>query len=82
MDEIDRIPMTNRQREIYDYIADITTEQGYPTTVRDIANRFQFASPNGAACHLKALRKKGWITWEPGKARTVRVAQCPEQTAT
>jgi len=77
-----RLPMTDRQRQIFDYISDVTTQQGYPTTVRDIANRFQFASPNGAVCHLKALRKKGWITWEPGKARTVRVAQCQEQTAT
>ncbi len=77
-----RLPITDRQRQIFDYISDVTTQQGYPTTVRDIADRFKFASPNGAVCHLKALRKKGWITWEPGKARTVRVAGCQEQTAT
>lgn len=76
-----RLPMTPRQQQIFDFIDSVTTEQGYPMTVRDIANRFKFASPNGAICHLKALRKKGWVTWEPGKARTVRVMQCQEQTA-
>lgn len=76
-----RLPMTPRQKQIFDFIESVTTEQGYPMTVRDIANQFKFSSPNGAICHLKALRKKGWVTWEPGKARTVRVMQCQEQTA-
>lgn len=42
-----------------------------PPTVRDLAALLRF-SVNGVMCHLKALRKKGYITWESGQPRTLR----------
>jgi len=28
---------------------------------------------NGVAGHLRALRRKGYVTWEPGEERTLRL---------
>jgi len=30
---------------------------------------------NGMVCHLKALRRKGRITWQEGQSRTIRVVR-------
>ena len=35
-------------------------EHGSPPTCREIQDRFRFASPNGVACHIRALIKKRW----------------------
>jgi repressor LexA len=43
-------------------------------THQEVANRFGFASTYAAACHIKALVKKGALMAEEGKARSLRVA--------
>jgi repressor LexA len=42
-------------------------------TLREIAERFGFRSHRAAACHLEALKRKGFVESEPGKARSLRV---------
>jgi repressor LexA len=73
--EIENAPqgaLTDRQREIYDWIVTWCEQRGYAPTVRELAKAFEFSSPNGAYCHLSALAKKGWITWVPNVCRTIR----------
>jgi repressor LexA len=41
--------------------------------LREIAAQFGFRSHRAAACHLEALKRKGFIESEPGKARSLRV---------
>ena len=53
--------LTERQREIYDFIRDKIESRGYGPTVREIGLNFDIKSPNGVMCHLKALEKKGLI---------------------
>ena len=53
--------LTDRQREIYDFIRDKIETRGYGPTVREIGLAFKIKSPNGVMCHLKALQKKGYI---------------------
>lgn len=65
-------PLTDRQREVYDWIVDHCEGKGYAPTVRELARAFDFSSPNGAYCHLAALAKKGWVSWVPGVCRTIR----------
>ena len=49
-------------------------QAGRPTpTLREIARRFGFRSHRAAACHLQALRRKGFIQSDRGKARSLRV---------
>jgi repressor LexA len=63
--------LTERQREIYDFIRDKIESRGYGPTVREIGNGFNIKSPNGVMCHLKALEKKGLIKREGFSARAI-----------
>ena len=69
--------LTERQREIYDFVRDKIVTRGYGPTVRDIGAHFGIRSPNGVMCHLKALEKKGLISREPGKSRAIQLTDPP-----
>jgi repressor LexA len=66
-------PLTTRQREIYDFLVHCVQTGELTPSLREIGAHFQISSTNGVARHLDALRRKGWITWEAGKARAVRI---------
>ncbi|MFQ3592072.1 MAG: transcriptional repressor LexA [Gemmataceae bacterium] len=65
--------LTDKQREIYEYIRHHIEQQGYPPTVRDIGTAFKIESPNGVMCHLNALVKKGVITRKGKSARAIQL---------
>jgi SOS-response transcriptional repressor LexA len=41
-------------------------------TVRGVADEVGFASPNTAHVHLYALRERGLVAWDEGRAGTIR----------
>jgi repressor LexA len=65
--------LTERQREIYDFIRDKIDSRGYGPTVREIGEDFNIKSPNGVMCHLKALEKKGLIIRKGFRARAIQL---------
>jgi len=65
--------LTERQREIYDFIKEKIESRGYGPTVREIGAPFDIKSPNGVMCHLKALEKKGLIIREGFSARAIQL---------
>lgn len=65
--------LTERQREIYDFIQSKIESRGYGPTVREIGLGFNIKSPNGVMCHLKALEKKGLIKREGFSARAIQL---------
>jgi repressor LexA len=65
--------LTERQREIYDFIRTKIESRGYGPTVREIGVNFDIKSPNGVMCHLKALEKKGLIKRETFSARAIQL---------
>jgi repressor LexA len=65
--------LTDRQREIYEFIRDKIESRGYGPTVREIGTAFEIKSPNGVMCHLKALEKKGLIIREGFSARAIQL---------
>src|SRR5262249_32220450 len=65
--------LTERQREIYDFIREKIEKRGYGPTVREIGQGFDIRSPNGVMCHLKALEKKGLIKREGFSARAIQL---------
>src|SRR5580704_5541933 len=69
--------LTERQREIYDFIRDKIKNRGYGPTVREIGEHFDIKSPNGVMCHLKALEKKGLIIREPNMSRAIQLSNEP-----
>jgi repressor LexA len=69
--------LTDRQREVYEFIRDKIRNRGYGPTVREIGDQFEIRSPNGVMCHLKALEKKGLITREPNMSRAIQLLAEP-----
>src|SRR5437762_11523124 len=65
--------LTERQREIFEFICEKIESRGYGRTVREIGLGFDIKSPNGVMCHLKALEKKGLIKREGFSARAIQV---------
>jgi repressor LexA len=69
----DMSALTERQREIYDFIRSKIEGRGYGPTVREIGSAFDIKSPNGVMCHLNALVKKGLITRQDRSARAIQL---------
>src|SRR5437879_11192571 len=73
--------LTERQREIYDFIRSKIETRGYGPTVREIGLGFDIKSPNGVMCHLKALEKKGLIIREGFSARAIQLVDYKPNSA-
>ena len=67
--------LTERQQEIYNFIASTIREKGYPPTIREIMDRFEIASTNGVRTTLAALEKKGHIIRRPMLSRGIELTE-------
>ena len=63
--------LTARQTEVLDFIQRTIDDLGYPPTVREIGEHLGIRSTNGVADHLKALKRKGYLTQRDMKSRTL-----------
>ena len=63
--------LTDRQREVLDFIQTFTEEHGVPPTVREIGARFH-VTPRAAFDHLRALERKGFLRRRASEGRTSR----------
>lgn len=61
------------QQRVLDFVLSFIDKHGYSPTMRDIAAGCGFASPNASLMHMRALQRKGFVTWKPGRSRTARV---------
>jgi repressor LexA len=64
--------LTDRQKEVLDYIEAFIRENPYPPTIREIAAHFGM-SAKGAYDHLKALERKGRIRTGGGRSRKIEI---------
>ncbi|GIW78448.1 MAG: hypothetical protein KatS3mg105_0255 [Gemmatales bacterium] len=72
---LDFSTLTDRQREIYEFIKQKIEERGYGPTVREIGESRvpPIRSPNGVMCHLRALETKGFIKRAGKQARAIEL---------
>ena len=63
--------LTDRQREVLDFIQTFTDANGVPPTVREIGGRFH-VTPRAAFDHLRALERKGFLRRRATAGRTSR----------
>lgn len=63
--------LTNRQREVLKFIQVYFDKKGYPPTVREICKGMGLSSTSTVHGHLKRLVKKGYLTKEYYKPRTL-----------
>jgi repressor LexA len=64
--------LTDRQRAVLSFITTSIDKRGYPPTLREIGNHLGIRSTNGVNDHLRALERKGYLTREDMKSRTLR----------
>lgn len=65
--------MTKRQEELYVVIKQFINDKGYSPTVRELGAITKKSSPATTFNKLRALKVKGYITYEEGKARTIKI---------
>jgi repressor LexA len=65
--------LTNRQREIYEYVTQYVDGHGYPPTVREIGDAVGLASPSTVHAHLANLERAGYLRRDPTKPRALEL---------
>src|SRR5260221_5568060 len=63
--------LTAAQQKTLDFLREEASAGRPPPTLREIASRFGYKSHRAAACHLDALKRKGFIESQKGKARSL-----------
>lgn len=64
--------ITERQKEVLNFISDYTKENSYPPTVREISAHFEI-SIRAIQDHLTALQKKGYLKSEQKRSRSIKI---------
>ena len=70
-------PLTERQRQVLDFIDAEVRSRGYPPSVREIGEAVGLSSPSTVHAHLAALQDKGYLRRDPTKPRAIEVALEP-----
>ena len=65
--------LTQRQREIWEFIVEYVDGHGYPPTVREIGEAVGLASPSTVHAHLANLERAGLLRRDPTKPRALEL---------
>src|SRR4051794_31939200 len=74
--------LTERQRQVLEFIDTEVRRRGYPPSVREIGEAVGLSSPSTVHAHLGALQDKGYIHRDPTKPRALEVTYEPTSGAT
>ena len=66
--------LSDKQREIFEFIQSFTRERGFPPSVREIGEAVGLRSPSTVHAPLKTLDRAGYITRDSHKMRAIRTA--------
>jgi repressor LexA len=67
--------LTQRQREILDYLRKMLREKAYPPTVREIGLAIGLSSSSTVQNHLNTLERKGYIKRDAAKSRAIEIIE-------
>jgi repressor LexA len=73
-DQRGRQMLTQRQREVYEFVVSYVDSHGYPPTVREIGEAVGLASPSTVHAHLAKLEQIGMLRRDPTKPRAIELA--------
>ncbi|HJS72130.1 MAG TPA: transcriptional repressor LexA [Acidimicrobiia bacterium] len=65
--------LTERQRQVLDYIRSTVEERGYPPSVREIGEAVGLSSPSSVHAQLNTLVEAGMLRKDPSKPRAIVV---------
>jgi repressor LexA len=69
--------LTERQRQVLDFVDAEVRQRGYPPSVREIGEAVGLSSPSTVHAHLAALQDKGYLRRDPTKPRAIEVSREP-----
>src|SRR3954465_1985957 len=67
------LPLTKRQREIFDYLSEFIQQNGYAPSLEEIGHRFGLSSLATVHKHLTNLQEKGFIKRAWNRSRSVEM---------
>ena len=73
--------LTDRQRQVLEFIDTEVRRKGYPPSVREIGEAVGLSSPSTVHAHLGALQDKGYIHRDPTKPRALELTYEPTSGA-
>ena len=65
--------ITDKQKEILEYIKEMILKKGYPPALREICEAVHLKSTSSVHSHLESLEKNGYIRRDPTKPRTIEI---------
>ena len=65
--------ITDKQKEILEYIKEMILKKGYPPAVREICEAVHLKSTSSVHSHLESLEKNGYMRRDPTKPRTIEI---------
>ena len=65
--------ISDKQKEILEYMKQENLNKGYPPTVRDICEAVKLKSTSSVHSHLETLEKNGYIRRDPTKPRAIEI---------
>lgn len=65
--------ITDKQKEILEYIKETILSKGYPPAVREICEAVHLKSTSSVHSHLETLERNGYIRRDPTKPRTIEI---------
>ena len=65
--------ITNKQREVLEYLKQHGLQKGYPPSVREICDAVGLKSTSSAHAHLESLERNGYIRKDPTKPRAIEI---------
>ena len=65
--------LTEKQRQILEYIKQQILQRGYPPAVREICEAVNLKSTSSVHSHLETLEKNGYIRRDPTKPRAIKI---------
>ncbi|MBC8194637.1 MAG: transcriptional repressor LexA [Acidimicrobiia bacterium] len=73
--------LTDRQRQILNFVDSHTREHGYPPSVREIGKAVGLTSPSTVHSHLATLQERNYLRRDPSKPRAIEVRLDPSTGA-
>lgn len=68
------LKITERQKEIFEFIKEFVQTNGFPPTYREIGKNFSISSTFGVKRHIDALVKKGYLNIESNSSRSISIS--------
>ncbi|GLY09615.1 transcriptional regulator [Pseudobacillus badius] len=65
--------LTLKQQKVLEVVVEYQHEKGYPPAMRELGDILNLASASTVKNYLDVLKRKGYVTWEKGKPRTLKV---------